>query len=185
MHAGTMHIRTIIHYCWYVFVECRAGHCVVCIRPLQPSFCTLYRQPVAQIQSSSSLRSSKSSFAYKFTYILLPRQAIIIHGEGGGDRPHTKSTRYIYSSMQVIGASYGRTGTASMREALHILGVGPCYHSELTTTISLHYNYTECNGNNFRENKSPGRGGKEEHQPKRTGGCIDTCSVYPPRNSLR
>ena len=30
--------------------------------------------------------------------------------------------------LKVIGAGFGRTGTESMRQALNILGVGPCYH---------------------------------------------------------
>lgn len=30
--------------------------------------------------------------------------------------------------LNVIGAGFGRTGTDSMREALDILGVGPCHH---------------------------------------------------------
>ncbi len=30
--------------------------------------------------------------------------------------------------LDVIGAGFGRTGTDSMREALEILGVGPCHH---------------------------------------------------------
>ena len=31
-------------------------------------------------------------------------------------------------SLKVIGAGFGRTGTDSMREALEILGFGPCHH---------------------------------------------------------
>ncbi|MBD3678431.1 MAG: sulfotransferase family protein [Rhodobacteraceae bacterium] len=31
-------------------------------------------------------------------------------------------------SLQVIGAGFGRTGTDSLREALNILGLGPCHH---------------------------------------------------------
>jgi hypothetical protein len=31
-------------------------------------------------------------------------------------------------SIKVIGPGFGRTGTASMREALNILGFGPCHH---------------------------------------------------------
>ena len=31
-------------------------------------------------------------------------------------------------SLMVIGAGFGRTGTDSMREALNILGFGPCHH---------------------------------------------------------
>lgn len=30
--------------------------------------------------------------------------------------------------LKVIGAGFGRTGTDSMREALNMLGVGPCHH---------------------------------------------------------
>jgi hypothetical protein len=32
------------------------------------------------------------------------------------------------SQLQVIGAGFGRTGTASLKEALEELGFGPCYH---------------------------------------------------------
>ena len=31
-------------------------------------------------------------------------------------------------TLQVIGPAFGRTGTDSMREALKILGFGPCHH---------------------------------------------------------
>jgi len=31
-------------------------------------------------------------------------------------------------TLQVIGAGFGRTGTDSMREALNMLGLGPCHH---------------------------------------------------------
>jgi len=31
-------------------------------------------------------------------------------------------------TLKVIGAGFGRTGTDSMREALTILGFGPCHH---------------------------------------------------------
>lgn len=31
-------------------------------------------------------------------------------------------------ALKVIGAAFGRTGTDSMREALDILGLGPCHH---------------------------------------------------------
>jgi len=30
--------------------------------------------------------------------------------------------------VKVIGTGFGRTGTDSMREALNILGFGPCHH---------------------------------------------------------
>ena len=30
--------------------------------------------------------------------------------------------------LKVIGAGFGRTGTASMKQALNHLGIGPCYH---------------------------------------------------------
>jgi hypothetical protein len=35
---------------------------------------------------------------------------------------------YDSSSFRVIGAGFGRTGTASFKKALEILGFGPCYH---------------------------------------------------------
>jgi Sulfotransferase domain len=31
-------------------------------------------------------------------------------------------------TLKVIGAGFGRTGTDSMREALTLLGFGPCHH---------------------------------------------------------
>ena len=31
-------------------------------------------------------------------------------------------------TLEVIGTGFGRTGTDSMREALEILGFGPCHH---------------------------------------------------------
>jgi len=31
-------------------------------------------------------------------------------------------------NLEVIGASFGRTGTMSMKAALEELGFGPCYH---------------------------------------------------------
>lgn len=31
-------------------------------------------------------------------------------------------------TLEVIGAGFGRTGTDSMREALNLLGIGPCHH---------------------------------------------------------
>src|SRR5919107_4405270 len=36
------------------------------------------------------------------------------------------------STLQVIGAGFGRTGTLSLRAALERLGVGPCDHMEPT-----------------------------------------------------
>tara|TARA_R110002124_G_scaffold29573_3_gene102878 strand:+ start:1082 stop:1219 length:138 start_codon:yes stop_codon:yes gene_type:complete len=30
--------------------------------------------------------------------------------------------------LSVIGAGFGRTGTESLKNALEILGYGPCYH---------------------------------------------------------
>lgn len=33
-------------------------------------------------------------------------------------------------SMRVIGAGFGRTGTASLKRALELLGFGPCHHME-------------------------------------------------------
>ena len=32
------------------------------------------------------------------------------------------------TELKVIGAGYGRTGTTSLKKALEILGVGPCFH---------------------------------------------------------
>ena len=32
------------------------------------------------------------------------------------------------SELQVIGAGFGRTGTATTKAALEILGFGPCHH---------------------------------------------------------
>jgi hypothetical protein len=31
-------------------------------------------------------------------------------------------------TLKVIGTGFGRTGTDSMREALNMLGLGPCHH---------------------------------------------------------
>ena len=31
-------------------------------------------------------------------------------------------------TLEIIGAGYGRTGTASLKMALEALGFGPCYH---------------------------------------------------------
>ena len=31
-------------------------------------------------------------------------------------------------ALRVIGTGFGRTGTDSMREALNVLGFGPCHH---------------------------------------------------------
>jgi hypothetical protein len=36
--------------------------------------------------------------------------------------------------LQVIGAGFGRSGTTSLRKALHILGFAPCYHMQTTLT---------------------------------------------------
>ena len=33
-------------------------------------------------------------------------------------------------SLDVIGPGFGRTGTASLKRALEILGLGPCHHME-------------------------------------------------------
>jgi hypothetical protein len=45
---------------------------------------------------------------------------------------NTFNTEYIFGgivmSLKVIGTGFGRTGTDSMREALEILGFGPCHH---------------------------------------------------------
>lgn len=37
-------------------------------------------------------------------------------------------------SLSVIGAGFGRTGTASMKNALEILGLGPCHHMKEVNT---------------------------------------------------
>ena len=37
-------------------------------------------------------------------------------------------------SLSVIGAGFGRTGTASMKLALEQLGIGPCHHMKEVTT---------------------------------------------------
>ncbi|WP_131738172.1 sulfotransferase family protein [Actinomadura roseirufa] len=39
--------------------------------------------------------------------------------------------------MKVIGAGFGRTGTASLKAALELLGAGPCYH--MSTVIAEPY----------------------------------------------
>jgi hypothetical protein len=44
------------------------------------------------------------------------------------------------SSLQVIGAGFGRTGTTSLKKALEILGFGPCYHMQ-TAMTHLHHPY--------------------------------------------
>src|ERR1051325_9359323 len=44
------------------------------------------------------------------------------------DRPRPVRTRKENMSIKVIGTGFGRTGTDSMREALTILGLGPCHH---------------------------------------------------------
>lgn len=43
-------------------------------------------------------------------------------------------------SLQVIGAGFGRTGTTSLKKALEILGLGPCYHMQ-TAMTRLHHPY--------------------------------------------
>lgn len=32
--------------------------------------------------------------------------------------------------MKIIGAGFGRTGTLSLKKALEMLGLGPCYHMD-------------------------------------------------------
>ena len=39
-----------------------------------------------------------------------------------------KKEPVVPGGLSVIGAGYGRTGTASMQQALNLLGYGPCYH---------------------------------------------------------
>ena len=41
-------------------------------------------------------------------------------------------------SLQVIGAGFGRTGTTSLKKALEILGLGPCYHMQTAMTRLRH-----------------------------------------------
>ena len=43
--------------------------------------------------------------------------------------------------LQVIGAGFGRSGTTSLRKALHILGYAPCYHMQTTLTHYLHMRF--------------------------------------------
>ena len=38
-------------------------------------------------------------------------------------------------ALKVIGAGFGRTGTDSMREALNLLGFGPCHHMSEVTRV--------------------------------------------------
>jgi hypothetical protein len=40
----------------------------------------------------------------------------------------SSTTEPVKRGLAVIGAGYGRTGTASMQQALNLLGFGPCYH---------------------------------------------------------
>jgi len=42
-------------------------------------------------------------------------------------------------ALKVIGAGFGRTGTDSMRQALEILGLGPCHHMFLLTSDPERY----------------------------------------------
>lgn len=37
-------------------------------------------------------------------------------------------------SIAVIGSGFGRTGTASLKRALEMLGFGPCHHMEEVMT---------------------------------------------------
>ena len=39
-----------------------------------------------------------------------------------------RPTEPVEGGLADVGAGFGRTGTASMQEALNILGYGPCYH---------------------------------------------------------
>ncbi|SRR5579884_1952208 len=41
--------------------------------------------------------------------------------------PHPKASSET-DGLKIIGAGFGRTGTRSLKEALEILGAGPCYH---------------------------------------------------------
>jgi len=42
------------------------------------------------------------------------------------------------TSLQVIGAGFGRTGTTSLKKALEVLGLGPCYHMQTAMTWPHH-----------------------------------------------
>lgn len=42
--------------------------------------------------------------------------------------------------LQVIGAGFGRSGTTSLRKALHMLGYDPCYHMQ---TAMTHYSHMQ------------------------------------------
>src|SRR3954471_957516 len=57
------------------------------------------------------------------------RTSALPHARGGKLMTDTAvSTGIPASTLQVIGAGFGRTGTASMREALVRLGFAPCDH---------------------------------------------------------
>lgn len=42
------------------------------------------------------------------------------------------------TGLQVIGAGFGRTGTTSLKRALEVLGLGPCYHMQTAMTRPGH-----------------------------------------------
>lgn len=46
-------------------------------------------------------------------------------------------------SLKVIGSGFGRTGTRSLKEALEILGLGPCHHMEEVFGHPEHVPYWE------------------------------------------
>ena len=48
------------------------------------------------------------------------------------------SGEHIGKQLQVIGAGFGRSGTMSLRRALHLLGYDPCYHMQVTL---MHYSH--------------------------------------------
>ncbi|MBD3665330.1 sulfotransferase family protein [Sulfitobacter aestuariivivens] len=42
------------------------------------------------------------------------------------------------ADLKVIGAGFGRTGTDSMRDALELLGIGPCHHMKVIAQDQAH-----------------------------------------------
>ena len=44
-------------------------------------------------------------------------------------------------NFRVVGAGVGRTATSSLREALNILDLGPCYHMKEVFKYSEHYTW--------------------------------------------
>lgn len=58
---------------------------------------------------------------------------------------HTTVYREKIMGLKVIGAGFGRTGTHSLAEALHMLGFGPCYHFlEINKNPGHHQRWTDA-----------------------------------------